>query len=201
MQADPDQCTIEKGSLKPLAGNTPVLTQETLRNYSVNRFYEPIPLEFLTAVAQNPQVLVTVNGIEAICPKMNCDYTYSDPKALVKTQKLTGNVLEVTGENLPVTADTEVSISGTACTINEKTALKVKCTLAIKPVAGDWHVEVRDSEGRAKTDANLAKISVPLTVSAVSPNKDINFNGGTILTLTGTGFPTEVKKATVTLDD
>lgn len=142
-----------------------------------------------------------MNGIEAICPNMNCDYTYSEPKAKITSQKLTGNVVEVAGENLPVSADTEVSIGGTACAINEKTATKIKCTLAVKPSAGEWDVLVRDSDGKAKKDAGLAKISVPLTVTAVSPNKDINFNGGTILTLTGTGFPLLTKHAKVELDD
>jgi hypothetical protein len=28
-------------------------------------------------------VLVTVNGIEAICPKLNCDYTYTDAQAKI----------------------------------------------------------------------------------------------------------------------
>jgi len=145
--------------------------------------------------------LVTVNGVEAICPNMNCEYTYSEPKAKITSQKLTGNVVEVEGENLPVSADVEVSIGGTTCAINEKIATKIKCTMAVKPIAGDWDVIVRDSEGKAKKDAGVAQISVPLTVSAVSPNKDINFNGGTILTLTGTGFPLLTKHAKVELDD
>jgi hypothetical protein len=49
----------------------------------VNKFYEPIPLEFLSAAATNPQVLVTVNGIEAICHKLNCDYTYTSSLAKI----------------------------------------------------------------------------------------------------------------------
>lgn len=71
---------------------------------------------------------------------MNCDYTYSEPVAKIISQKLTGNVVEVTGENLPISADVEVTIGGTACAINEKTATKIKCTLAVKPAAGDWDV-------------------------------------------------------------
>jgi len=113
-------------------------------------------------------------------------------------------VIEVNGENLPVTDDVEVNFGRfpeNVCAINSKTATKITCTMATKPTAGNWHVEVRDSEGRAKPNDGLAKISVPLVVASVSPNKDINFNGGTILTLTGTGFPDDIKKANVKLDD
>ena len=40
--------------------------------------FEPIPLEFLYSDAQQPQVLVTVNGIDSVCPDFNCDYIYID---------------------------------------------------------------------------------------------------------------------------
>jgi hypothetical protein len=30
----------------------------------------------LYTVAQNPQVLVTVDGLPAVCPAANCDYSY-----------------------------------------------------------------------------------------------------------------------------
>jgi len=188
------------GTKSTIKGNKPIFAQDTIRHYSINKFYEPIPLEFLSAAATSPQVLVMVDGIEAICPNLNCDYTYSAPNAKITSQKLTGNVIEVEGTDLPVTADVEVSISGTACSINEKTATKVTCTLSSTPTAGDWHVEVRDSEGRANP-GSVAKISIPLIVKTVSPKADINFYGGTVLTLTGTGFPLETKKAKVKLDD
>lgn len=110
-------------------------------------------------------------------------------------------MIEVNGENLPVTADVEVSIAGTPCAINNKTATKITCTMATKPTAGNWHVEVRDSEGRAKPADGMAKILIPLVITSVSPNKDINYNGGTILTLKGTGFPELINKAKVKLDD
>lgn len=145
-------------------------------------------------------MLVTVDGIEAICPKLNCGYTYNAPKAKITSQKLTGNVIEVEGTDLPVTDDVEVSISGTACSVNIKTATKVTCTLASTPTAGDWHVEVRDSEGRANP-GSVAKISIPLIVNSVSPKSNINYYGGTVLTIKGTGFPLQTWKAKVKLDD
>lgn len=64
--------------------------------------------------------------------------------------------------------------------------------MALTPAAGEWHVDVRDAEGRADTNAGLAKITIPLTVTSVTPNTGINFNGGSQLTITGTGFPTSI---------
>lgn len=73
--------------------------------------------------------------------------------------------------------------------------------MTLIPAAGEWHVDVRDAEGIAQVNDGVAKISIPLTVASVTPNKDINFNGGSILTITGNGFPTQTKQASVQLDD
>ena len=45
--------------------------------------FEPIPLEFIHADAQKPQVLVTVNGIDGVCPEFNCDYVYFEPTGVI----------------------------------------------------------------------------------------------------------------------
>ena len=38
--------------------------------------FEPIHIEFLSSDAQSPQVLVTVDGMVALCASLNCDYEY-----------------------------------------------------------------------------------------------------------------------------
>ena len=54
LNADPEQCTIEKGVKKGLYGNVPTPTSVTTRHYSINKFYEPIPIEFLSAADTSP---------------------------------------------------------------------------------------------------------------------------------------------------
>jgi len=45
---------IKSGTKLAIGGNKPIFAQETVRNYSINKFYEPIPLEFLSAAATSP---------------------------------------------------------------------------------------------------------------------------------------------------
>ena len=43
--------------------------------------FESIGTEFLSTNAQSPQVMVSVNGLPALCPNLNCDYVYIAPTA------------------------------------------------------------------------------------------------------------------------
>ena len=39
-------------------------------------FYEPVPFEFLYTNETSPQVIVSVDGIEAVCDSLECNYNY-----------------------------------------------------------------------------------------------------------------------------
>jgi hypothetical protein len=68
--------------------------------------FEPVPLEFLTSDSSTPQVLVTVDGLIALCANLNCDYTYTDTEQTVSTQSLSSTgELTITGTSLPTTSD------------------------------------------------------------------------------------------------
>ena len=78
----------------------------TLREYGQNLFFEPIPLEFMYSNAYQPQVTISVNGIDGVCPDFNCDYLYIDTDKFVTTQTLTNGVdLIITGTGLPTDTD------------------------------------------------------------------------------------------------
>jgi len=47
-----------------------------------------------------------VNGIEAICVALNCDYTYVQATGEISSQVLSGNVLTILGTDLPTGDDT-----------------------------------------------------------------------------------------------
>jgi hypothetical protein len=38
--------------------------------------FEPVSLEFMRTDALNPQIMVKVDGLEALCMQVNCDYEY-----------------------------------------------------------------------------------------------------------------------------
>jgi hypothetical protein len=44
-----------------------------------------VPLEMLHSDAQTPQILVTIDGMSALCLDMNCDYAYTASSALISS--------------------------------------------------------------------------------------------------------------------
>lgn len=110
-----------------------------------------------------PQVLVTVNGVEAVCPQMNCNYVYKAPVAKITSQKLTGRTVEIEGTNIP-TADVTVELGEVNCKVSTIEATKISCTLDQDAPAGSWNVEVVDSEGRVNVKKDTAKIDVGLEI-------------------------------------
>ena len=73
-----------------------------MREYGQNLFFEPMPLEFIYTDAQKPQVMISVNGVEGVCPEFNCDYIYIDTDSEIQGQTLTNGVdLTITGVGLP----------------------------------------------------------------------------------------------------
>ena len=79
--------------------------------------FNSIGTEFLYSDANSPQVLVTIDGLEAFCPALNCDYKY----VAASTAKITGQaydtatkVLTVTGTNLLMTG-LDVTFGGITC--------------------------------------------------------------------------------------
>lgn len=78
-------CSILPGTGDyPISGNSDLATNVTvLQNFGETLWFEPIPLEFLTSDAQQPQVLVMINGLEALCANLNCDYSYTRADSVI----------------------------------------------------------------------------------------------------------------------
>ena len=115
LHAAAPKCRIESGNSKLLAGANKVIKSETVWDYGKNLMFEPIPLEFIYTDAQKPQVLVSVNSIDAVCPAMNCDYVYIDVVGEISSQTLSGNSLTIVGTDLP-TSDVTVKFATSTCT-------------------------------------------------------------------------------------
>jgi len=61
----------------PVKGNEPSVNQTTWIPWDPSRiFYEPVPFEFLYTEESSPQVIVSIDGVEAVCHSLDCDYNY-----------------------------------------------------------------------------------------------------------------------------
>ena len=181
------ECRIESGVTDPIVGNSPVFSTTTTRTYGTNLMFEPVPLEMLYTDAQQPQVMVKVNGIEGVCPSFNCDYTYVDSTSLITSQSISGDILTILGTNLP-TAGVRVALANSVCDTVSASPTQITCTLTTPAAAGSWDVQVTDSSGLIPIDSTIAQISIALTLTGVSPASGLNQLGGDILTLSGTGL-------------
>jgi len=116
-KGDVPKCTIKSDTTTPIAGGTNIVyTVETIRTHGTNLFFEPIPMEMMYTDEQKPQVLVTTEGLPAVCiNKSQCDYSYIAPTAEITGQSLSNLDLTIGGTNLPTT-DVVVDFGLTSCT-------------------------------------------------------------------------------------
>ena len=78
-------------------------------------FFEPVPFEFLYTVETTPQVIINVDGIEAVCDSLKCGYAYEAPTALVTSASYDGTTLSVVGTGF-TNAVKSVKFSNIDCT-------------------------------------------------------------------------------------
>jgi hypothetical protein len=76
---DPGQFEIVPDEENPLTGTNITYTSTTIVPFSSNLFYEPIPFEMLKTYETEPQVIVKVKDLPAVCHNLTCDFTYTEP--------------------------------------------------------------------------------------------------------------------------
>ena len=97
-------------------------------------------------------------------------------------------LITLSGTNLPLEL-TSVSLSKTNCIVSANDVSQIVCALETPWVAGTWLPEVRDSNGLIPVSEAVTAHHVPLVITSVSPDIDLNQAGGDILTITGENFP------------
>lgn len=157
-------------------------------------------MEMLYTDAEKPQVLITVNGIDGVCPDHNCDFVYVEAPSVITSQTLTDGVLTIQGTNLPVD-DVTVTLSNSQCDDVVASDTEITCTLNVGAAAGEWDVQVVDVNGLTPVDESVPKMSIGLTVTEISPNTGLNQLGGDILTIMGTGFDQILDNTSVVFSD
>lgn len=86
--------------LNPLTGKNVVINNTAWIPYDPTvLFYEPLPFEFLYTYETEPQVIVNVAGIEAVCDSLDCGYKYVPPTSLITAISFSGSTLTITGTN------------------------------------------------------------------------------------------------------
>jgi len=103
----------------------------------------------------------------------------------------------MTGTAIP--AVLEVTVGGAACGNVVATATSVACTFTWGPPAGTWTPITRTAKGSVPNTG--LTVTVPLVGTSVTPNTNINYLGGDILTIVGSGFGSDITKVSVKFAD
>jgi hypothetical protein len=143
---NPPDCFFESGTETPLTGDNITFNNVIVREYGKNLMFEPIPLEFIHADVDKPQVGIKVNGIDGVCPAFNCGYLYGDATGEITSQTVSGTTVTVMGTSLP-TSNVKVSIANSVCGTVTASATEITCTLNAGAAAGSWDIKVSDANG------------------------------------------------------
>ena len=132
--------------------------------------------------------MVEVDSLEAVCSSLLCDYNYINVSAVIQDFSISGNVLTITGTQLPSSADEIRSITFAKhdCPILAASESEITCT--VTQVAGKWQPEVIDQKGIIPVTVEKT-IDIALVVSSVSPSSNLNLEGGNAIVINGQNFP------------
>jgi len=194
---------LEDGETKGITGPTSwegaTYYQNTiLKAYNGDSIiYTPVPYEYLFTQHTKPQVIMTVDSLPVACIKVDCNYMYVDATPSISSYSMTGesegDTLTVNGANF-ATAFKKITFGGSTCYYDQGTSTTsmVECTFDQDLVAGDTKPILTDDAG-AVPYSSLSTTTINLVISSVTTpsSQDINPNGGTQITITGSGFPVD----------
>ena len=86
------------------------------------------------------------------------------------------------------------------CNVVSNTATTITCDLVTSAVSGNWIVTVTSPNGLIPNEITT-QLSIPVSVSSISPNSLINYLGGDLLTITGSNFGLDASVISITFDD
>ena len=123
---------------------------------------------------------MTVDGLPALCTGLACDYVYEEATGVVTGMSIgTPTPVNVTlsGSDLPLEL-ASVTLAKTNCIVTSHNETSIVCYLETPWVAGSWYPEVRDDKGLIPVSIDVTAHHVPLIVTGVSPDTDLNQAGG-----------------------
>ncbi len=193
-----------------LSGGTtsPTIQHFVRRSYSSSITFEPIDFRFLNTYSNAPNVLVTTNGVPSICTG-SCGYTFTN-YITVTSLSQSGSTLSLamtSAANITIAMSSiTILVQGLPCAINPSSTLSaITCSLTTNGdgtpqlVAGTFLPSVYvNPYGFATIPSGVSAITVPLNPTGLLVATGGN-NGGYYNTLTGSGFPLDKTKISITI--
>jgi hypothetical protein len=186
--------------------STPSIQMVVRRPFSTSITFDPIDYRFLNTYNEQINVLVRSNMIPAICTG-SCGYRFVDISRITAISR-SGSVLSLT-----ITSNTtiglgsiSVQVQGLPCAINPSSTLAaLTCNLTTNSdgspilVAGTFIPAVYvNPSGYSLLDPSITALAAPLNTDSLSVTSNGN-NGGYYNTLTGSGFPLDKSKISITV--
>ncbi|KAG8441696.1 hypothetical protein GDO86_010760 [Hymenochirus boettgeri] len=174
-----------------VTGRNPKVNSVKLNNGGL--FRQHLMGDLLRTPNQQPQVEVFINGIPSKCSG-NCGYTWSANQTPVinniTVSEDNAEVLIISGtgfSNSTANDTSSVKVGDAPCSIISLSAVEIRCLLQPSS-AGTLPVQVYiASIGFAESSWGNLNFTIQTTISSVSPSSGSRA-GGTIVTITGSGF-------------
>lgn len=150
-----------------------------------------------------PQLLVSVDGLPAVCRNVDCDFTYVETVGEVTavTFDEPSGLVTITGTDLPSqAADIQsVAFALADCVVDAATVSSegLECTLANEATCGDHAPLIMSRWGSIPTAADIVAVTVVAEITGIAPLTDLNLLGADNITLTGTHLPRKLSGSTV----
>lgn len=179
---------------------SPTVTTKTMRNYSPNIIFSPIDYRFLSIPSDSPNVIVTSNGVQSICTG-TCKYSFFDYSQITSLSSNGGVLTLALSDTQTIgftSSDVTITVQGQNCPVDSTPISALTCTLPTL-IAGMVTplVYIKDL-GIANLATGVNPITVPLVVTGIN-NVTGGSNGGYVRTITGSGFPTDISKISISI--
>jgi hypothetical protein len=161
-------------------------------------FYDPVPFEMLKTYDTIPQIVVTVNDLPAMCHNITCGFNYTEPVGEITsfTFDTASNKVTIVGTSLPTAAADiySVEFAKSLCTVDSTTvtATGFECTLIQEPTCGTWAPKLTAVLGVVPNAAAIVSLEVACSITAATPDFDLNIIGGDNITISGEHFPWDI---------
>ena len=189
MSGSVDQFRVVSSQDDPIVGTDLVYEQSEERPFGASLKWDVIPSEYFFTKHDAPQVMVSVDGMPALCTGLHCDYTYVVGPETITAFTVAGIQVTITGTDLTEPTSVEMGYINCEVTSFDDVLGQIDCTLERVLPGGKWFPAVYTEQGLVKRDAAVTAHEVTLEITSVSPSTGLNPAGGDIVTITGTNFP------------
>jgi hypothetical protein len=149
---------------------------------------------------QKSQLKVTVDGKEAVCKNLDCDYIYVAPVGEItsfsfdaSTNKVTinGDLSSIVD---PTTDIRSIEFAKSKCALDDGSfsSSSLTCTLEQTKTCGSHLPILTTKKGIIPVQSSVATEDIDCSISSVIPSTEINLLGFDNLTISGTNLPSSI---------